>query len=363
MKRFFIILAVAVTAITACSKTELSTSVVRDNSIGFLPANYSATKIDGPAFPTDETFSTYAWTAGTSGTYFMDNVTIQYDATTDIWKPVTAYYWPGNNQAVDFFSYYPTGMTGLSVAAGQIAYTDIDFATFQKDIMYADKAVAFTQNTNTYGRSGVPTFFNHAAAKLKFYAVLGTSSKTETDGSVTRWEVTLKGVNLRGIYTKGSCTMALATTPTTGLVQWVKPTENVWTHDAAATVNSDIDIKYNNSKHYAMETGTGIEVIPEFYVLPQTLVADQQKVTLVFDIKTYRQPAGLPEALVLTQTDVTASADLLTSTIPSWQMSHFITYNITINPTGSYDPKPIYFDPSVDVWVNETANTAINLNL
>lgn len=363
MKRFFILVAVAVTAITACTKTELSSSIVRDNSIGFLPANYSTTKVDGSEFPTAETFSTYAWTAGTAGEFFMDNVTIKYDAAEDLWKPVTPYYWPGNNQAVDFFSYYPTGMSGLTVAASQIKYTDIDFAATQQDYMYADKAVAYTQNDNTYGRSGVPTFFRHAGAKVKFNVVLGTNKKTETDGSVTRWEVTLKGVNLSGIYTKGSCTLTLSDATAKGLVPWNKPTDNVWTPDAAKTVNTNIDTKFNNSHHYDLETGNGIEVIPAFYVLPQTLAADQQKVSLVFDIKTYRKPAGLEEALVLTQEDVTASADLLNAEILAWEMSHFITYTITINPTGSYDPKPIYFDPSVDAWVADKTNTTINLNL
>ena len=361
MKRFFLMVAVAVTAIAACSKTELAPSAAQDNTIGFLPANY-LTKVDGPTFPTDETFNTYAWTAGTAGTYFMDDVTIVYDAANDLWKPTTAYYWPGNNQAVDFFSYYPSGMAGLTVAANQISYTDIDFAHTQADIMYADKAVKFTQNTTTYGHTGVPTFFRHATAKVQFYAILGTSEKTETDGTKTRWEVVLKGVNLSGVYTKGSVTMPLATSPTEGLVQWTLPTDNVWTPDASV-VNQDYDTKYNNSQHYTMATGKGILVIPEFYVLPQTLVAGQQQVTLVFDIRTYRTPVGGAESLVLTQEDVTVTADLVNANIPSWQMSHFITYTITINPTGSYDPKPIYFDPAVDKWVTEEATTAINLNL
>ena len=91
MKRFFLMVAVAVTAIAACSKTELAPSAAQDNTIGFLPANY-LTKVDGPTFPTDETFNTYAWTAGTAGTYFMDDVTIVYDAANDLWKPTTAYY-------------------------------------------------------------------------------------------------------------------------------------------------------------------------------------------------------------------------------------------------------------------------------
>ena len=371
MKRFFLILAVAVTAITACTKSELAPSAAKvDNQISFMPANYASTKVDGPTFPTDEAFSTYAWTAGTAGTYFMDNVTIKYDASDDRWKPVTTYYWPGYNQGVDFFSYYPSGMSGLSVAANQIAYSNIDFAKTQVDIMYADKAVAYTQNAHgeVGGRDGVPTFFRHAAAKVMFKAVLGTATKTETDGSVTRWEIKLKGVNLTGVYTKGDCTMPLASTPTTGQVQWTKPTDangyNVWTKDTGATVNSDIDTKYNNSNHYDMVSGEAIDVIPAFYVLPQTLVADQQKVTIVFDVKTYRKLVGeTAETLVLTQTDQVASADLLTTTIPAWEMSHFITYTITINPTGSFDPKPIYFDPAVDNWVAETATTAINLNL
>lgn len=365
MKRFLILAAMAATLAISCTKSEIAP--VAKDSISFQPANYAGTKVNGSEFPLDETFSAYAWTAGAVNGVFMDNVTVSYNTTDNHWKPSSVYYWPGNNQAVDFFCYYPANMQGITVATNKITY-DVNFANTQADIMYADKAVGFTQNANTYNTEGVPTLFRHAAAKLAVNVTHGNLSKTENDGAVTRWEITLKGVNMSGIYVAGTCELNLSSSEN-GIIPWTKPTDAdgyaVWTHTTAT--NSTIDNKYSNTQHvlWDEQSDPGFNAISEFYVLPQTLVADQQKITLQFDVKTYRTPAGLSEeSLILTQEDVTASANLLCESIPAWQMNHSAVYTIVINPTGSYEPKPIFFDPSVAPWADTDEGTiSIDLNL
>lgn len=364
MKRFFAFAVLTAVFAVSCTKSEMA-QVSKDNIISFQTANYAGTKVNGSIFPTDETFSVFAWTDGTTGEYFMNNVGVAYSENDNLWKPSTTYYWPGNNQGVDFFGYYPSGMSGLSVATNRLLYNNINFANTQIDMMYSDKAVGYTGNENNYGHTGVPILFRHAGAKLTILATLGTSQVEDEDGNVTRWEVDLKGANLSGIYTTGSCVLDLASEPTLGIVSWVKPTDengyNVWSHTTA--VNSNLDSKYSNTRHYAMATGESQTVIREFYVLPQTLVEDQQKINLTLVVRTYSKPADAEEETLVMENEIAASADLLCEAIPAWQMNHSAVYTLVIRPTGSYDPQPIFFDPYVVPWTTVTNNTYIDLNL
>lgn len=365
MKKYFFFAVVAM-AFAACAKTEVN-EVESLNAIAFQPTNTINTKVTGSVFPTTETFGTYAWTANTTGEYFIENKEVSFN--NGVWTTSTPYYWP-KNQSVDFFSYYPYNATGAvpTVTKTKITYTDINFEETQLDIMYSDKAVAFTDNAdqvedgqNAY--TGVPTIFRHAGAKVKVNVILGVNQKEETDGTVTKWEVSLKSIVLTGLYIKGSCEMNLSDETATGLVAWTKPDGNVWTN---ANLTNDQTIEmYKSRQVFNLVPNEGVEAIAPFYVLPQTLVADQQKARLTFDIDTYRKAPGETEfTKVLSQNNIEASTDLRINTsdlnqILAWQMNQNIVYNITIGPSG----KQITFDPAVDAWENKTVSTNIELNI
>lgn len=380
MKRFFLFAAVAVTAITACTKNELASENI-GNEISFQAANYvTATKLAGAEFPKTETFGTYAWTAGTAGTFFIQNNVVSYNATKDVWTTATPYYWP-KNQSVDFFSYYPYHEGGNlpTVTANQITYSNVDFslATRQVDFMYADKAVGYTDNANQVedgqsARGGVPTFFRHAGAKVKVNVVLGENEKHETvSDTYTKWEVELTEVVLSGLYVKGSCVLNLSSTDN-GIISWTKPqdatnTYYVWDPDTSLT-NDTENTLFKNVQHYNLVSGTGVNVIPEFYALPQVLAADQQKIALKVNIKAYRKigaAAEYPTDPYLTQTGKVVSADLLIDTgtpgtsVFAWQMNQAITYDITLGPAG----QQITFDPAVDAWDAHNYATSIDISL
>ena len=365
MKKFFFF-AVAVMAMAACSKTEVNGPKV--NMIGFQPVNSIETKVTGSVFPTTETFGTYAWTAGTTGEYFIENKEVSF--TNGVWTTETPYYWP-KNQSVDFFSYYPYNATGAVpvVSKTKINYNNVNFESTQLDIMYADKAVAFTDNADQVqddaqsALTGVPTFFRHAGAKVKINVILGVNEKTETDGTVNKWEVTLKSVVLTGLYIQGSCELTLSNETATGLVAWNKPTDNVWTNNSVT--NDQTNEMYRSRQVYNLVPNQGVEAIPTFYVLPQTLTAGQQRINLVFDVDSYRKAPGATEFVkVLTQTDIAAATDLRINTsdlnqILAWQMNQNIVYNITIGPAG----KQITFDPAIADWENKTVSTNIELEI
>lgn len=374
-----VFVALAVMAMAACAKKELKTP---DTAIAFKPYNQVNTKVSGTVFPTTETFGTYAWTAGTAGEYFIENKEVSFN--NGVWSTATPYYWP-KGQSVDFFSYYPYNTAGAvpQVTKTQLTYTGIDFSTTQVDIMYADKAVGYTDNAdqvedgqNAY--EGVPTIFRHAGCKVKINVILGENQKTETDGTITKWDVTLKSVVLSGLYYKGDCVLNLATTPTSGLVPWTKPQDAagnaVWTADATLTndVNNSL---YTFFKIQQLKKNEGITVIGTslgsdqydgVYMLPQTLTAGQQKITFTFDVVTYRKAPGADDFVqALTQNDVVLSANLLIDTgtpatsVFAWQMNQSIVYNITIGPAG----KQITFDPAIDYWENKTYSTNIQLDI
>ncbi|MBO4434189.1 MAG: fimbrillin family protein [Bacteroidales bacterium] len=371
MKKFFMVLAGAALMFAACSKTEVKNA--QNNVIGFQPANQVATKVTGSVFPTTETFGTYAWTVGTTGEFFIENDEVAFDAASSVWTTATPYYWP-KNQSVDFFSYYPYNASGAvpAVTANQISYTNVDFSATQVDIMYADKAVGYTDNANQVedgqnAYEGVPTIFRHAGSKVKINVILGENEKTEGDGTITKWEVTLKSVLLYGLYIKGSCVMNLSDASATGIVPWTKPQDAdgnyVWAVDNTLTNATDNSL-YNDVQVRNLVKNVGQTVIPETYMLPQALVAGQQKIRLTFDVVTYRKAPGAADFVqYLTQTDIVADADLLIDTgnlntsILAWQMNQNIVYNITIGPAG----KQITFDPAIDNWENKTVATNIEL--
>ena len=373
MKRVLVFLSIAALLATACAKTEIQSVEMNDAEIIFNTIAMQ-TKVDGTVFPTTETFSTYAWAAGTAGTYFMDNETIAYSAADNGWKPQgSTYYWP-KNTTVDFISYYPTGLTGITVAENKITYSGIDVNTLQQDIMYADKAAGFSNNVdlvddglNAY--NGVPTVFRHALAKVKFIIELTYNHKQEADGTVTDWEVTVNSLGLAGIYTTGGCVLNLAGTPTSGVIGWDKPADNVWTPDGTAVaIPGPLTAQ-------AVVPGTEYAAVNEMYVLPQALAAGQQKVTLNLTIKTKRNNADF-----LTET-FDRSADITIPALPAWEINHVYTYRLKLTPTASngnggtplnpgdtVDPNDpdlsdviITFDPAVQGWDNVGVETVLNI--
>lgn len=370
MKKFFII-AIATMAMVACAKTEVNQTPSK--TIGFQPVNQNLTKVTGIVFPTTETFGTYAWTDGTAGEYFIENKEVKFNGT--VWTTDTPYYWP-KNQTVDFFSYYPYGVTTAApaVTKTKITYNDINYTSNQVDIMYADKAVGYTDNANQVedgqnAYEGVPTVFRHAGSKVKVNVILGENEKTEAvTGTVTKWDVELHEVIISGVYVQGTCELNLSSTDN-GIITWNKPADSlgyyVWTPDV--TITNDVDnTLYKNVQHYNLVKGEGVLAIPECYMLPQTLVPGQQKISLKVKITTYRKNVGETDfTQVMVQDGKIVSTDLLIDTgdmntsVFAWQMNQAITYNITLGPAG----KQITFDPAIIDWEPKTYSTNIDLEI
>ena len=386
MKRFFLIIVAAAVAAVSCTKTE-SARIAGNEAILFQAQAGVSTKapaITGTTFPTTETFSVYAWTDATLTEYFMNNVTVAYDnggtsedTSDDSWKPQgSTYYWP-KDATVDFIAYYPTGLEGITVKETSIDFKDIDVNTLQEDIMYSDKAAGFSNNTDLISDAvssynGVPIIFRHAVAKVKFLAELTYNYKKEEDGTETEWAVKVNSVTLSGLYTKGSCTLSLADATNPGIIGWDKPEDGVWDVSAAtATVNG--------LSNTSVVPGTEYTAVDEFFVVPQPLSANGQKITLNLTITTKRNGVNF-----LSET-FDKSADIYIASLDSWKINHSYTYKIMLSPTSSngnggnpysdpndpsssVDPNNpdlsdaiITFDPAVDGWEGIDVVATINL--
>ena len=381
MKRFLIFLTVGAALLSACAKNEVKTADTR-HEITFLTANrLTKAGIEGTVFPTTETFGAYAWTAASENPYFMDNEVISFQD--PLWKASTTYYWP-KNATIDFFCFYPTGLsTNLTPGETQVVISGYDVAAGQTDVMYADKAVGFSDNVDLVsdavnGYTGVPVIFRHALAKLNFNILFPYNEKTEADGTHTEWTATVKSVALEGLYKSGGCTLNLSDLTATGVVAWNKPADAngyfVWTNDGTTA-------RYDNTTATDLSTAAAFNPLPELFVLPQALADGQQKVTLDLCIKTKRNGADF-----LTENFSKTVNLLIPGSLEAWQMNQVITYNIIVNATASngnggnpYDPSDpsdpnrpdpddpnlddavITFDPAVDGWDTITVTGNITL--
>ena len=376
MKKVLVFISAAALLFASCSKIAETGSVANDQEITFQTATH-VTKVTGSVFPTTETFSVYAWTEASVLPYFMENETVAFNGTD--WKTQGAtYYWP-KSSTVDFIAYYPTGLNGITVAEKKITFTGIDANTLQEDIMYSDKAAGFSNNVdlmsdgvNQY--TGVPLIFRHALAKVKVIVELAYNHKAEADGTVTDWAVKVNSLNVNDIFTTGSCVLNLDTTPAEGIIGWTRPQDAdghfVWTPTTATT-------NFAGLTDQSIVPGTEYEAISERYVLPQTLAAGSQTISVDLTIETTRNSVK-----VLEEKNIVRTANLFVSTLPAWEMNHVYTYRLVLTPTASngnggnpfgpndppVDPNDpnlddviITFDPAVDGWENIGVETVLNI--
>ena len=373
MRKFILYLFVCSLAAAGCVKENVSAGTQQDD-IQFKALKGLPTKAESTVFPIDKTFGAYAWTAGTAGEYFMENEEVSHRSSDGAWVAGNTYLWPWK-RTVDFFCYYPYGMSGLSVSKTSISYTDIDFSEVQEDIMYSDKAVGYWKNSSMMidgvypasAANGVPILFRHAASRLSVNVILGYEKKLSGLDTL-RWEVSLKSASLSGLKTKGSVSLSLSDPEARGSVSWVKPSVDgyaVWT-PKAGFVNDPSDALYSFDTASALSVDAPVTAFDGIYVLPQKLEVDMQKLHLTFEVKTYKKRPGesdwtLIEHIPSKESDIdllVASGDPLKD-IHALQMNKAVNYIITVGPSSS----EIIFDPMVDAWETVNVTSTINLDI
>ena len=377
MKKYFIIAAAALVAMTGCSKIETAPEVQRE--ISFQVANNVRTKATGSVYE-NGSFGTYAWFNNTD--VFMVNE--QVDKSGGVWRTVdNTYYWPKTG-SISFISYSPfTGASNTEnsvpvITKNSITYTDVTVGT--TDLMYADRATCSSNvdevtdsDTADSGFTGVPTVFNHALAKLSFKIKANFIEYTDpTTNTTTTWEVTVKSAKIGGFKTKGSLALTLNDDGKT----WNKPVTNIgtdtdpvnvniWTNASGATDEQELIDATTYPDGVVLTTTAQDLAAASGFVLPQQLTADTQKITLDIHIKT-----NLPNGHSINE-DFKPTIDIKDiSSLQAWQMNQNIVYTINIKPTAKadvngHDDDPndviITFDPAVADWVTVSTEATIQL--
>lgn len=355
MKKLFFIAAIASAALVSCTKNELAPSATEQQEISFLaPVVGPQTKVYGAigaTYNTSETFDVWAVhnTAAITewgGTTYINDVKATYDSGVKGWRLENAYYWPATgllsfvalSPSIDKTTTYDATngfkITDWSQGASEATIVDLMYSNETRDKKYADftiddGSVKDDDNDATYIYNGVDIQFNHALSYLVF------NIKTKDNYSATT-NFRLNAITLSGVYTTGSFTQ---------IPEVTSPVTPNWKVDTDAS-------KVGTYKAYTggeLTFGVGGVSVPEtegkeIILLPQTLAAGKQKMTIAYQISTDGS----------NWIDQTQVVDLCKGSVGSWEMGKKYTYTISISMTE------ILLDPAVSDWTPDE-DESINL--
>ncbi len=165
------------------------------NSSSDSKSDSRATPISGNTFDTSKSFNIIAdVNKGNSWSMEINNETVSYSSTNDIWQTSATHYWSGTGSTVNFYAYYPTNISGsITHTAGSapiLSYTVPDNATDQIDILASSKT---SVAGDSYNQTSVD--FKHIFAAVQF------SVGTGVLGSGTISSISIGNVCNSGTYT------------------------------------------------------------------------------------------------------------------------------------------------------------------
>ena len=353
MKKYFIIAAVAITAM-ACSKVE-TTDNEPAKKITFQAASYvPQTKANTSVWAEFTSFKCKAFlhAAGYTGEtqnmfgtdgenitpYKTDGTAATAEANVSYWAPSHDYYWPKDATSyVNFIAWYDKkGTAPTSATETSLSWANYTVLT-SDNLLYADEAWRYKENTTNAAQytddavtSGVPMLFHHALAQLCIQAKV----KKATDGKTPAhtWAVTLEDITLDGVYNKG--TLSLTNSEPTGTGPATKAWTGSWSPVAPTTSVEMDDVT-------TPLTTSFVDVLEMQNVLPQTVTND---VVLNFKYNISYKYNGTEYA----HEKITAAIQLnaVTGAISTWDMNKKITYQLTIDP----ETTTIKIDPAIVEW-------------
>ena len=298
-------------------------------------------------FDEDEEFGVYVW--HNKGTEYTQMTTTAYATVSHSggkWVPSPALYWPLEG-TVDCQAFYPATikptMGGTDMNAMTIKYEvkNANPTDPTHDVMFADRAYRYAENVSFNGFTGIPTMFRHALAKLNFKVALEDQVH---DANVT-WSMVVNSIKINGVYSKG--TLNLTTTIPGGTAAGYVPWSGIWSNDGTTVTKTWTDATV------IAEDAAAVAYNPQiYYVLPQTLVAGQQTLTINYTLT--RKATGMADDV----TTYERTLDLYPTSgvgVTEWAMNKNITYTITVGTKTD----AILFAPQVEEWVDEDGTITI----
>ncbi|MBR5035415.1 MAG: fimbrillin family protein [Bacteroidales bacterium] len=336
-----IIIAAALLCLASCAKVEKQ-QTVESSAISFKVVNYLQ-QTKAPTAYTGDAFGVFAyWTAtdwatdGDANRYMTNDKVVQSPdyAPEGEWGPVSARYWTKTGK-LTFAAYSPytdgagqgfSAVPSFSKAKG-FEFKDFTIsANSNVDLMVADLAKDKTKNDPEYmvsgNKDGVPILFRHVLSRIAFrFATVENPNPNVEDTQIIIHSVTIKGIKDNGDYTQNNDPV------------WAGQTGNA-SYDFNPATGGDITVNPGDE-------GQGTDVDSRI-LLPQTLTEGGQQIEISYTIRTKYE--SNPE---WAEEDVTATADLVTDEVPSWDPNMSLVYTITIDPVSK---DPILFDPAVAEW-------------
>lgn len=296
MKKYFIIAVAAVVALAACTKNNVETPVAKEISYNAVSAKNATKAIINTAFyaPTDPAFgiwglyqatdwstnhsnSVWIGASASAATQISYGKDAQNTTNSEAWRNRTSVdYWPLTGSLV-FMGYSPytnvSGKASIAVTDNKATLTVANFETttgsWVDDLMWSDAVEASSNTTNydadgnnTTTYNGVPVVFHHALSQIAIYA------KTDKDYAAQDYTFTITALSVT-VDDKATLTVAddLSVDPT---VTWTEPAT-----DATRTVLSSAS---------AALTTSFVKQGDSFLVIPQTLTAAQDIITLTYQV-------------------------------------------------------------------------------
>lgn len=373
MKNWIIVAAFASAILAGCTKNEVRVDMP-DQAISFttaVGANSTKAMIGDTAYPTDETFGTYAYYLPTGQTWsgnagdaklYIPQSEVKYTAAPSTsgynWTTETLYYWPSAG-SLTFFSFSPwsinTSVECNTTNGIKITGWDVD-ANQTVDVMVADVAEDKTANeTNPggVGYNGVPTVFRHKLSQIVAFKFNTDKDYTKGHGDGT-WaagdkQIVVTGIRINSIATKGTFISGLNTSGTE-LGDWTghDVDKNYIWYSSDVTGGTTIIYDGTPSSYTTAVTPNQAPATNGYLlVLPQTF-GDTETITLNYTIKTYNGTDWVND-------EVTKSIKLkdIHAASGAFEMNKKITYNFTIGLNQ------IYWAPSVVNWEEESHDVTV----
>ena len=323
MKKSFLMLGLAVAAMTSCTNDE----VVEVNQSNLIKFESFVNKGTRAVTETTTTGLSQFYVFGGYGTDYINvfnDVAVTFNSTDNNWAPVTEAEWTANNYR---FAAYANRNTSEKLSptfdANGLKFTDY-VVSDDKDLV---AALSGEVDNSNLANNAVALTFKHMLSQVKF-----TFKNTDASHRMSVSDVTVSNVNNKGTGTLSSNGIA-------------------WTN---LVVDNNYALKYIGTNNVAVNA----TYAPDYQmVIPQTLNTSGKEIQITFTITFYDNNS----AVVSTETfnnvslvydnDATVGED--NKNFTAWKPGY--KYNYTANFPA--DPKTIRFTVTeVEEWEEQTVN-------
>ena len=312
IKHFILIAAVALVASSCAHSFEAEQT--QQPAIGFGTWAEQLTKNTANGnreFVAGDDFAVYGFfTKNQQNTVVFDDQVVTAQNTNPVtWKYAPLRFWDPTAASYTFFAVSPASYgteTTVNAETGLFTSQEVNFATYDKDILVATKKVVnAAQSAPKYPSTAVELQFNHVAAmvdvKVKMDAALdATLQACFNDQVPSNAGLQITAASLVNITKKGSFAVASydnqTLKPVIGSTNWgwVASQAQDAAGDYSTTVSLPLQITQTTvyDANHAAETTTGDDqVLFNHYVLmPQELSASTQQLHIAYDIITQVNP-------------------------------------------------------------------------